>query len=583
MTQAGTRQPSLSREAAIAEEALRALFKAQRAQQLYNANSPSRGAAVELARAQLCKAWEVADPLVFGVRRQALLFNDEPVLVESSIAGDGLAWLLYREGIREIRFLQGFEQAELEVLLDILGRARVATINEDDLVTMLWLANLTFFSYRHVEVVLSASGGDGDGDATPTVSDEEPDLAEEKAFLFGSRGAGLARSLPASVDEELSSYLDAAPPIFLQPDNDQRLHLDAAELAYLEEELAREYGDGFRQTVLEALLEIIAMDIDEPSRLKAVGALDELLLEVLGTGGYGMAAAVLAEVEQLMADADLDATVLEALGRLAGRVSAPGVLKPLLNQLAEGHRAPSTEVLDRLFAELRPEVLPLLAGWLGTVGTSPVRACVERAAMHLAQFHPRALVEALEATEEEVLLGALALAARQPSPALVPALCVVAGHPEASLRQPALAILAGLDGPAIRDVLLAACTDATRTVRIAAYRMAQARRILEVRAVLQPVVTSGAYAGFDFNERIALFEALGTVADESTVEVLDRLLNGRGLMGPKEPSDVRACAARGLARAGVASARRALERADGGKDPLVQRAVRQALQGEAGE
>jgi hypothetical protein len=73
------------------------------------------------------------------------------------------------------------------------------------------------------------------------------------------------------------------------------------------------------------------------------------------------------------------------------------------------------------------------------------------------------------------------------------------------------------------------------------------------------------------------------VADESTVEVLDRLLNGRGLMGPKEPSDVRACAARGLARSGGASARRALERADGGKDPLVQRAVRQALQGEAGE
>jgi hypothetical protein len=575
--QSGARPPALSREAAIAEEAARAIFKAQRAQQLYHANSPSRGAAVELARAQLCKAWEVADPLVFSVRRQALLFNDEPVLVESAMAGDGLAWLLYREGIREIRFLKGFEQAELEVLLDILGRARVATINEDDLVTMLWLANLTFFSYRHVEVVLSPTGQPTSPDAT----DEED--ADESAVTFGVRGgSGGVRTMPAAVDEEVAGFLDRSPSIVIQPEDDQRPVLDPADLAYLQRELARDYGAGFRQTMLEALLEIVEMEVDEASRLEAIAALDELLLEALGAGDYAMAAAVLSEAEQLMGGMDLEATALEALGRLAGRLSTPGVLKPLLQRVADANKAPPGEVLDQLLAEVRPEALPLLAGWLGAVGVSPVRGPVERAALRVAEVQPGALADALGAADDMVLAGALALAAQRPSAALVPALCALARHSDPALRLPVLGILGGFDAPPVREVLLAACVDSVREIRIAAYRQVRGRRLQEAREVLQQVVAAGGYATQDFNERVVLFEALGTVADASTVALLDRLLNARGLMGPKEPSDVRACAARGLARAASAAAREALERADGGRDPLVQRAVRLALDGEGG-
>jgi hypothetical protein len=575
--QSGARPPALSREAAIAEEAARAIFKAQRAQQLYHANSPSRGAAVELARAQLCKAWEVADPLVFSVRRQALLFNDEPVLVESAMAGDGLAWLLYREGIREIRFLKGFEQAELEVLLDILGRARVATINEDDLVTMLWLANLTFFSYRHVEVVLSPTGQPTSPDAT----DEED--ADESAVTFGVRGgSGGVRTMPAAVDEEVAGFLDRSPSIVIQPEDDQRPVLDPADLAYLQRELARDYGAGFRQTMLEALLEIVEMEVDEASRLEAIAALDELLLEALGAGDYAMAAAVLSEAEQLMGGMDLEATALEALGRLAGRLSTPGVLKPLLQRVADANKAPPGEVLDQLLAEVRPEALPLLAGWLGAVGVSPVRGPVERAALRVAEVQPGALADALGAADDMVLAGALALAAQRPSAALVPALCALARHCDPALRLPVLGILGGFDAPPVREVLLAACVDSVREIRIAAYRQVRGRRLQEAREVLQQVVAAGGYATLDFNERVVLFEALGTVADASTVALLDRLLNARGLMGPKEPSDVRACAARGLARAASAAAREALERADGGRDPLVQRAVRLALDGEGG-
>lgn len=580
MTQDGRPAP-LSREAAIVEEAMRALFKAQRTHQLYQANSPSRGTALELARVQLGKAWEVADPLVLNVQKQSLLFNGEPVLAESALAGDGLAWQLYREGIREIRLARGFEQAELETLLEVFAKARTATIDDDDLVTMLWLANLAFFTFRHVEVVLGSGGTGQEGSAEQ--AEEAAKVDEGLAIVFGTGRATRGRAVPASVDEEVGGFLEAAHPmVMLQPDDDQMLRLDAEEQAYLAAELAREYDEGYRISVLHALLEILEMAGEERGRLDAVAALDELLLEFLGTGQYAAAATLLEEADLALATLDLDATVFEALGQLAGRVSGPGVLRPLLAVLTQAHRAPPGEVLDRLFAELRPEVLPLVAAWLAETPQSPVRARVERVALRLAAEHPEVLAGALVSAEPFERRGALSLAARRPVPVLAEALCEVAGDDDPAVRLGAVSVLAALDGTAGDAVFVEACTDADRGVRMAAYRAVVARRLPQASGLLLAIVQEGRHAPYDFNERVALFEALGAVADAEAVALMDRLLNVRGLLGPKEPPEVRACAARGLGRAGTPEARAALERAGEPKDALVLRAVRLALAGEAG-
>ena len=124
------------------------------------------------------------------------------------------------------------------------------------------------------------------------------------------------------------------------------------------------------------------------------------------------------------------------------------------------------------------------------------------------------------------------------------------------------------------------CADTDRAVRMVGYRAVAARRLAAARGFLEELVTARGYGTFDLNERMALFDALGTVATEETVGTLDRVLNARGLLGPKEPADVRACAARALGRARVPAARQALERAADARDPIVQRAVRQALEGE---
>ena len=63
--------------------------------------------------------------------------------------------------------------------------------------------------------------------------------------------------------------------------------------------------------------------------------------------------------------------------------------------------------------------------------------------------------------------------------------------------------------------------------------------------------------------------------------LLDGLLNGKGFLGKREDSELRACAAMALGKIGTREATDALQRAQGDKDVLVRNAVNRAVRGGA--
>ena len=575
--------------AAAPEEALRALIKALRARQLYGANNPVRAASLEAARAALLLAWEVADPLVLQVQRDTLLVCLDDAPAEPARGSEPLAALLFAEGIRELRLASGIEQGELAVLLDILGRARGGAHGDDDLVTQLWLADLVHCDIRHVEVGLEDGSVDGfapvlgDDEAGAVPGADSVDGGDRAAWRESSdheapRADGSRPALPASVDEEVPGFLGAPkPPAIGTRVEEEAPGLDRAERAYLDAWIAREAGEAYRLNVLLALLDIALLDIEWDARLEAVVALDALLLEMLSMGQFAASAVLLEGAADAMAAVRRDDGTHEALGRLVRRVSEPELLQSLLQALADPRRAPTVEVARQLLAVLHPSTLPALITWLGTTGPSPLRGCVEQTALDFAARHPEALATLLGSGEPAVLVGALGLAAARPSPVLAPALCRAARHADPAVRQQALALVATMESTGVAATLAGACTDPERSVRMAAYRAVVARRPEAARAPLLALVVKRGFVALDVTEQGALFEALGSVADDATVAVLDRFLNASGLLGPKESPEVRACAARALGRAGTAVAQRALAAAREAREPLVQRAVRRAL------
>ncbi|HEX7238854.1 MAG TPA: hypothetical protein VF263_01200, partial [Longimicrobiaceae bacterium] len=128
--------------------------------------------------------------------------------------------------------------------------------------------------------------------------------------------------------------------------------------------------------------------------------------------------------------------------------------------------------------------------------------------------------------------------------------------------------------------LQGALDDGEREVRIAAARALSALRYTPARAALEAAVASKRLLReADLTERIAFFEAFGSVAGEAGVAELDRILNGKSWLGRREDPETRACAALGLSRAGLPAARKALAAASADPDPVVRSAVGRAIRG----
>jgi len=82
----------------------------------------------------------------------------------------------------------------------------------------------------------------------------------------------------------------------------------------------------------------------------------------------------------------------------------------------------------------------------------------------------------------------------------------------------------------------------------------------------------------DLTEKIAIFESYGVLGGTDATGVLNELLNKKTFFGQREPSEIRASAARALGKSGLPGAQEALHAAQGDDDAIVRTAVRQAIQ-----
>ncbi len=84
----------------------------------------------------------------------SLLFDDEVVYQDQS-KDESIAFLMHRDGIREIEFKQGLPEEELNDFLEIFKLGVKKVVPEDDLVTLLWGKDFNFIEYEVVDEILT--------------------------------------------------------------------------------------------------------------------------------------------------------------------------------------------------------------------------------------------------------------------------------------------------------------------------------------------------------------------------------------------------------------------------------------------
>ncbi len=536
---------------------LKAFVKAVRATQLYLPNNPMHARSLEAVREAFAALWQHTDEIELQVVETRLEWEGRVVLDEVERTSDNIAWLLYKDGIRELKMLKDFEQEELAVFFNLLQRVRKATDDDDDLLTLMWEREFVTLQYRYVD--LTQEGGPGV---------ESMERAEQKEKILS----------PAQAEAGLESTQSS---IAKMDDFDSTLYfLDDREVEYLQGEIKREFSTDLRPAVIASLLDTFENQKDPTVREEICGLLDYFLLILLSTAQYRNAAYLLRE-SGVTANRATD--VLEPqkqrLLQLGELMSDPKPLGQLLQAL-EGSplRAPQHE-LDELFGILQPRALETLLSWVGRSSNPPLKMLLEVVAGRLASSNSAELIRLIGSDDEAVVLEAIRRAAALKSPAAVPALGKMLTVGEADMRVAAVTALTEIGSAGAMQMLERALLDEDREVRIVAVRALGARNSKAALPRIEAAIKGRDLRDSNLTEKMAFFEAFGLLCGDAGIALLDPLLNAKGFMGKKDDAEMRACAAMALGKVNSPKAMESLNRAAGEKDVIVRNAVSRAIRG----
>jgi HEAT repeat protein len=256
------------------------------------------------------------------------------------------------------------------------------------------------------------------------------------------------------------------------------------------------------------------------------------------------------------------------------------VLEQLLQSLDDAGSLPAQRELDTLFDQLPGATLGTVLGWLKQVQNRELRGLMERTAARLASANTAELLRLIGDDDPVLALEAIRRAGELRTPAAVAPLLKVLATRDVELRQAAAQALAEIGSPGAMRALESALDDADRDVRVTAVRAMGARGHRAALPRIEAVVKGKAVRDADRSEKMAFFEAYGTLAGAEGIPLLDELLNGRtALLRLKVDPDIRACAAMALGRIGTPEAEAALRRASDDKDVRVRAAINRVLRG----
>ncbi|MEP6621431.1 MAG: HEAT repeat domain-containing protein [bacterium] len=555
------------------EDLLRLFGKAARAHQLYLPNNPVYKAAHDALRAGFVPIWNGVEELTLSFTESEVKWEDEVVLSEPTKGSDSLPWLFFKDGVRELRMARGFEHEELDKLLGILQRVRKASPDEDDLLTMLWQGDFVFLRYRYLDLSVEPSVPLADGGERLASSDQERRAMIEDAVAGSGGDDGLSGDRPEPQKPSVVSMSDFDGTLYF---------LDEREIEYLQTEVEREYRTDLRVNVISALLDIFEQQMAPDIRNEVAEVLDNLMLHMLSAGQFSNVAYLVREsLAAVQRAPELRMEQRERLAQLPLRLSAPEALAQLLESLDESPDLPSSVDVLELFDQLRGPALGTVLDWMGRLQNARLRPMLEQAASRLASQNTAELVKLITSPTKHVAMEAVSRAGALQSPAAVVPLAKVLAEGSADLRLAALQALSEIGSPGALQALERGLEDPERDVRIAAVRVMQQRTYRAALPRLEALVKSKGLRDADLTEKMAVFEAYGSLCGEGGVAALASTLNSKSMFGRRDDAEIRACAAVALGRIHTPTAIDALRKAANEKDVVVRNAVSRALRGAA--
>jgi HEAT repeat protein len=495
------------------------------------------------------------------------------ILYENRDMKTSLAFSLYKDGLREIRFMRHLEEWEVQGIIDILKQSEQINALEDDIVTMMWERDFVHVRYLATDEFL---------EDTPVIPPETLDQFRKKLVLkplahhveIGLGGGGSEEGTDldevlSKVTEELSRFVSDQSVYSLTPD----------EVEGLRKDVEAEVGPGFAFNITDILFEILVLEKEQESYQDAVHTLIKVLDGFLTLGQFIQATDLLKRIYLLLKTDGLQDWQIEKIREILLEAGEE-VRVARIGKVLEREEVRLEEVSAYLSLLQKNSIQPLVK-LLGELKNSKARRVFCDALSEIGKDAIELFIPFMEDRRWFLVRNIVYILGRIGKEESLPYIQKAFNDEENRVRREAIQALGLIGGQKTVGLLVRALTDNDVRIRcMAAINLGKTGKKTGLIPLVE-IVQSKDFYKREPVEIKAFFNGIGMAGSNEVVPVLQDLLERKSWFGRGKADETRIGAAHALAMIGTPDAIAILEEGKNSKDETLRDACTQALKSQS--
>ena len=511
---------------------------------LYEANHPILTKFLERLRKDFDQYFDEFDSFSLQIGEHRLYYRGN-VVYENQDVKESLAFVFFKDGIRELQFSKGLEFKEIMDFLNIVRKSDFLNRMEDDLVTLLWEKDFSHIIFVTVDEFLEGSG--------IYVPATEEDLIKRSEY----RGSweewtqertdeGQAESSHAPVSEGLEQAINPAPGQSLV----QACQLTPEEREAIHREAQQEQQSEYIYVLINNLIEILLhLGEDADAYENMISYFDRVIEYLLEQKEVGKAVALLKILNDTMESMVLKDKQIFAIRRILEKSSSPHHIE-LLGKTMKGNGEVHSEPILQYLRFLTKQAVEPLCILLGELESGKWRKTICDQVAELSREEIQPLSKFLSDRNPFLVCHILYILGRIGDPSTVKYLGNLVTHEDLKVREETLQVLNKF-GEKGRGLIQKFLRDSVAGIRgKAALILARNAKGEAVRSLTEIILSEDFYKR-DYEEKASFFRALGETGSKEVIPILKKITKKRRWFQKAKWEEMRQCATNTLKMMGA--------------------------------
>ncbi len=502
---------------------------------LYEANHPILSKFLERLRKDFDHYFGEFESFSLQIGEHRLYYRGN-IVYESEDVKESLAFLFFKDGIREIQFSKGLEFKEMIDFLNVVRKGDLLNRMEDDLVTLLWEKDFSHITFTAVDEFI-------EGGATLVPATEE-DLIKGSEYK-GSWDEGLQEKADEAQTESSSIPVQEGLERVINPAQGQSLvqacQLTPEERDAIDREARQEEQADYIYILINNLIEILLhLGEDADAYENMISYFDRVIEYLLDQKEVGKAVALLNSLNQTMESIMMKDKQIFAIQRILENSSGPHSIELLGKAMKGNGEVHSESILEylRFLTKQAVEPLCLLLGelesgkWRKTICDQLIKLCrqeIQPLSKFLSDHNPLLVCQIL------YILGNIG------DPSAVNYLGDLVTHKDLKVREETLQILNKF-GEKGKDLMQRFLMDSISGIRAKAALLLARNAKGEAVKPLTDIILSEDFYKRDYKEKASFFRALGETGSKEVIPTLKGISKKRRLFQREKWNEMRQCA-----------------------------------------